>query len=184
MIFVRIFAFPPVVWSKGFSHTRHFTVVVEHPNTTISLPHSRHLTFKNRDWGSGTSIFLVIKHSLLDLVFLNAHGASMPDFLTDRTGIKRERAFIQFSILVEDGFTLGSIPSLFFIVPAPPCGHFSTFFSFLIDGNLHGLVSLAVRAIAFDFLRYIHFKLPVEGRFFKECKIALWSAINIFCHNL
>jgi hypothetical protein len=81
---------------------------------------------------------------------------TVPYLLADRTGIQRERAFIQFGVLVEDRFALGPVTALFPVIPAPSCGHFCAVFSLLVHGNLHGLVGLAVGAVAFCFLGDIH----------------------------
>lgn len=55
-ILVKILAFPPVVWSKTTPQAKHLTSVVAQPKTICSFPHSKHLTFRKRERGTGMSL--------------------------------------------------------------------------------------------------------------------------------
>ncbi len=81
---------------------------------------------------------------------------TVPQMLADRTRIDRERALIQFGVLVKDRFALGPVTALFLVVPPPSCSHMLACFPGFVHRYLHGLVFLAMGAVTFCFLRDIH----------------------------
>ena len=68
-IFVNMRALPPVDWTSCFSHTKHLTSVVEHPNTICSAPQFKHLILRNRLFGWGTNSFWVLFVIRIHLVY-------------------------------------------------------------------------------------------------------------------
>ncbi len=81
---------------------------------------------------------------------------TVPHLFADQAGIQRERALVQFRVLMKDRFALSPVTTLFLIVPAPSCRHMLAWFTWFVRRYLHGLVFLAMRAVSLSFLRDIH----------------------------